>query len=99
MPGKQTYKFLNPVGIIDPVQQYPLSKRLDTIEGKNIFFSIGAGGEQDIIIPLRKKLVEKYPKTNWHFYMAAAHATVAGSSALSEEDMKIADGLIRGVVW
>ena len=69
--ANKTYKCLNPVGLIDPVQQFPLSRRLGTIEGKNIFFSIGAGGEQDIIIPLRKKLVEKYPETNWHFYMAA----------------------------
>jgi hypothetical protein len=98
MPEK-TYKCLNPVGIQDPVKLYPLAKRLDSLKGKNIFFSVGAGGEQDVIIPLRKRLAEKYPEINWHFYMAAAHSTVEGSSALSEDYMKIADGLIRGVVW
>ncbi len=33
----QKYKCLNPVGIHDPVEMYPLSKRLDTLKGKNIF--------------------------------------------------------------
>ena len=93
------YKFLNPVGIQDPVEQYPLSPRLDSIDGKEIYFSIGAGGEQDIIIPLTKRLPIDYPQVNWKFTYAAEHRTVAGSSALSEEEMKTADALIRGVVW
>ena len=52
----RVYKCLNPVGIQDPVEQYPLSPRLDSLDGKTIYFSIGAGGEQDIIIPLTKRL-------------------------------------------
>jgi hypothetical protein len=95
----KVYKCLNPVGIQDPVELFPISKRLDTIDGKNIFFSIGAGGEQDILIPLTKRLKSDYPQVNWHMQMSAAHATTAGSSALSEEEMKIADAVIRGVVW
>lgn len=97
--AEKIYKCLNPVGIQDPVKQYPLAPRLDKIDGKTIFFSIGAGGEQDVIIPLTKALPERYPKVNWKITMAAEHRTIAGSSALSEEDMKIADALIRGVVW
>jgi hypothetical protein len=93
------YKFLNPVGIQEEVDQYPLSPRLDTIDGKTIYFSIGAGGEQDIIIPLTKALPERYPQVNWKITTAAEHKTMAGSSALSEEEMKTADALIRGVVW
>lgn len=96
---EKIYKCLNPVGIQDPVEQHPLAPRLDTLEGKTIFFSIGAGGEQDIIIPLTKKLPVAYPQVNWKIKMAAEHRTIAGSSALSEEDMKEADALIRGVVW
>ena len=95
----KVYRCLNPVGIQEPVEQFPISPRVDSLDGKNIFFSIGVGGEQDIIIPLRKRLPEMYPNVHWHFYMAAAHMTKDGSSALAEEDMKIADGLIRGVVW
>ncbi|MFC2039102.1 hypothetical protein ACFLUG_04965 [Chloroflexota bacterium] len=95
----KVYKFHNPVGIQDPVEQYPLAPRLDSIDGKTIYFSIGAGGEQDILIPLVKRLPIDYPQVNWKITTAAEHKTVAGSSALSEEEMKTADALIRGVVW
>jgi hypothetical protein len=95
----KVYKCLNPVGIQDSVELFPISKRLDSLDGKEIFFSIGAGGEQDIILPLTKRLQKDYPNVKWHMQMTAAHATKAGSSALSEEEMKIADAVIRGVVW
>lgn len=95
----KVYQCLNPVGIQDPVELFPISERLNTFAGKNIFFSIGAGGEQDIILPLTRRLQKDYPNVKWHMQMSAAHATKAGSSALSEEEMKIADAVIRGVVW
>jgi hypothetical protein len=95
----KVYKCLNPVGIQDPVDLLPISKRLDKLDGKTIFFSIGAGGEQDIIIPLTKRLQSDYPQVKWQIRTAAAHMTIAGSSALSEEKMKVADAVIRGVVW
>ncbi len=97
--AERIYQFVNPVGIQEPVEQFPLAPRLDTLDGKTIFFSIGAGGEQDIIIPLTKRLQSDYPRVNWQIRTAAAHRTVAGSSALSGEDMKVADACIRGVVW
>ena len=97
--SEKIYKCLNPVGIQDQVKQYPLAPRLDTIDGKTIYFSIGAGGEQDIIIPLTKALPERFPTVNWKITMAAEHRTIDGSSALSEEEMKEADALVRGVVW
>ena len=93
------YKCLNPVGIQEPVKQRPLSPRLDKLDGKNITLSIGAGGEQGILIPLRKKLPVKYPQVNWNISFAAAHATKEGSISLTEEEMKTTDALIRGVVW
>jgi hypothetical protein len=97
--AEKIYKCLNPVGIQDPVKQYPLAPRLDKLDGKTIFFSIGAGGEQDIVIPLTKRLPEAFPQVKWKITMAAEHKTIEGSSALSEADMKEADALIRGVVW
>ena len=95
----QVYKFLNPVGIQDPVEQHPLAPRLDTLEGKNITMSVGAGGEQGILIPLVKMLPERYPQVNWNISYAAAHMTKAGSVALTEEEIKTTDALVRGVVW
>ena len=77
----KVYKYLNPVGIQEPVEQHPLAPRLDRLEGKNITMSVGAGGEQGILIPLVKKLPEKYPQVNWniktqlagHGFTSAAH--------------------------
>jgi hypothetical protein len=93
------YKYLNPVGIQDPVGLHPLAPRLKTLEGARITMSVGAGGEQGILIPLVKMLPERYPQVKWNISYAAAHATKAGSVALTEEEMKTTDALIRGVVW
>jgi hypothetical protein len=95
----KVYKYLNPIGIHDPVEVHPLAPRLDTLEGKNIVMSVGAGGEQGILIPLVKKLPEKFPQVKWTIHYAAAHATKEGSIAITEEQMRTADALIRGVVW
>jgi len=62
---------------------------------------MGAGGEQDILIPLRKRLPEAYPNVNWTIRMAGAHLTKAGSIAMTEEEIrtKAFDAVIRGVIW
>jgi hypothetical protein len=95
----KVYKYLNPVGIQEPVEQHPLAPRLDTLEGKNITLSVGAGGEQGILIPLVKMLPERYPQVNWNISYAAAHMTKEGSVALAEDEWNKTDALIRGVVW
>jgi hypothetical protein len=51
------------------------------------------------MIPLPKRLQMLYPNVNWKVTYAAPHMTIAGSVALTEEEMKTADALIRGVVW
>ncbi len=99
MAAKTIYKCLNPVGIQDPVELFPISPRLDTIDGKNIFFSIGAGGDQDITIALSRALPKRYPNVNWTIKTAPPHRTIEGSRAMSEEEMKTTDAMIRGVLW
>jgi hypothetical protein len=99
--AEKTYKCLNPVGIHTPVDLSPLAPRLDKLDGKTIFVSIGAGGEQDITIPLPKKLQEKYPQVNWMVQGAGPHLTKAGSISLTDEQVESGeiDALIRGVIW
>jgi len=87
----RVYKCLNPVGIQDMVDIHPLAPRLDKIDGKTIYFSLGAGGEQEILIPLRKRLLSDYPNVNWKM--------VTAGRGLSDEELKTADAVIRGVVW
>lgn len=97
--AKDVYKFLNPVGIQEPVEQHGLAPRLKTLDGARITLSVGAGGEQGILIPLAKMLPERYPQVNWNISYAAPVATKAGSLALDEGKWGEADALIRGVVW
>ena len=73
------YRYLNPVGIQDPVELHPLAPRLKTLDGARITMSVGAGGEQGILIPLVKMLPERYPQVKWNISYAAAHTTKAGS--------------------
>lgn len=97
--AEKIYKCLNPVGTHETVDIHPLAPRLDSLEGKTIYLSIGAGGEQGLMIPLPKRLQEAYPRVNWKVTHAPPHMTIAGSMALTDEEMKEADGLLRGVVW
>jgi len=60
----KVYKCLNPVGTQEPVDLYPLAPRLDKLDGKTIYISVGAGGEQGIMIPLPKRLQAEYPNVN-----------------------------------
>ncbi len=93
MPGQdRVYKCLNPVGIADPVEQHALAPRLDKIDGKTICLSMGAGGEQEILIPLRKKLLADYPNVNWKMQPW-------GAAGMTDEELKTVDAVIRGVVW
>jgi hypothetical protein len=93
MPEKK-YKCLNPVGIQDPVKIYPLAPRLDKIDGKTIYVCINAGGDQDITIPLRKRLPADYPNVNWKMKL-----NYGFSAKLTDEEKKDADAIIAGVIW
>ena len=89
----RVYKFLNPVGIELPVKTFPLAPRLDTIDGKEIYFSIT--GEPDITIALEKKLKADYP--NIKLKLKKTYGIIPVE--LSDEEMKTADGLIQAICW
>jgi hypothetical protein len=89
----KTYKCLNPTGIDEAVEQFPLAPRLDTLDGKTIHLSIC--GEADIWVPLEKKLKTDYPNVNWtvkkRFHIVPME--------LTEEERKTTDAVILGVCW
>ena len=89
----RVYKCLNPVGIELPVKTFPLAPRLDTIDGKEIYFSIT--GEPDITIALEKKLREDYPNIKLKIKKTYGITPVE----LTDEEMKTADGLIQAICW
>ena len=97
MPEKgNVYKCLNPVGIQDSVELFPLAQRLDKLDGKKIYFTSRVGSEQDITIPLPKMLQAAYPNVNWHVREFSVRALAGGQP---EEEMKSADAVIRAVLW
>ena len=89
----KVYKCLSPVGAEMPVKTFPLAPRLDTIEGKEIYFSIT--GEPDITIALEKKLKTDYPNVKIKIKKTYGIDPVP----ISEEEMKTADGLIQAICW
>jgi len=90
----EKYKCLNPVGIQTSVDLLPLAPRLDTIDGKTIYVCINAGGDQDITIPLLKRLPVDYPNVNWQIKRKFGF-----SASLTEEEKKTCDAMIAGVIW
>jgi len=92
--AEKKYRCLNPVGIQAPVTLHPLAPRLDKLDGKTIFVCINAGGDQDITIPLLKRLPADYPNVDWRIKRAFGF-----SANLTPEERKEADGLIAGVIW
>ncbi len=89
----EVYKCLNPVGSEVPVDTFPLAPRLDSLEGKTIYFSIC--GEPDITIPLEKRLKSDYPSVNWKTKKTYRTHPIP----LTDEEMKTCDGLIQAVAW
>ncbi|MAE11158.1 MAG: hypothetical protein QGI51_06625 [Dehalococcoidales bacterium] len=93
MAEDRVYKCLNPVGMTNPVDTFPLAPRLNTLDGKEIYISIC--GEPDITIPLEKKLKMDYPNVNWKI----KKTYTTDPLRLSEEEMKTCDALVQGVAW
>ncbi len=91
MAEDKVYKCLNPVGIQNPIETFPLAPRLKSLDGKEIWISIT--GEPDITIALEKKLKMDYPNVNWKQKKTYGIFPVQ----LSDEEMKTADGVIQAM--
>ena len=89
----KTYKCLNPVGNVEPVEMVPLAPRLDGLDGKEIWMSIT--GEPDITIALERRLKMDYPNVNWTVKKRYHIVPLK----LSEEERKTTDAVILGVCW
>ncbi|MBI2851127.1 MAG: hypothetical protein HYX80_08840 [Chloroflexi bacterium] len=89
----KVYKCLNPQGIQETIDLFPLAPRLDTIDGKEIWIS--ECGEPDVNIALEKRLKSDYPDVDWK--VKKTYQTNA--IQLTEEEMKTADAVIQSVAW
>lgn len=89
----KVYKCLNPVGIQEGVDTFPLAPRPDTLDGKTIYIS--TSGEQETMLALQKRLKSDYPNTNWKEKINRGPAP----NQISNEEMKTTDGLIHGICY
>jgi hypothetical protein len=85
------YKCLNPIGIQDPVDLYPLAPRLDRLDGKTIMFNMMVNVEQEFLTPLEKMLRSNYPEVNWIFRESGP--------PIPDEELSNTDALIQGVAF
>ena len=85
------YKCLNPIGIQDPVDLYPLAPRLDRLDGKTIMFNMLVQVESDFLASLRELLRNDYPQVNWIFRESGP--------PISDEELIKTDALIQGVAF
>ena len=84
---------INPTGMAQSIETFPLAPRLDTIDGKNICMSIC--GEPDITIALEKKLKNDYANVNWTIKKTYGLFPIP----LSDEELKTTHAVIQGVLW
>jgi hypothetical protein len=87
----RTYKCLNPIGIQDPVDLYPLAPRLDRFDGKTIMFNMMVNVEQDFLTALEKMLRSDNPEVEWIFRESGP--------PIPDKQFKAADALIQGVAF
>ena len=89
----RVYKCLSPIGIELPVRTYPLAPRLDTIDGKTIFYYESEATNMHMPELLRR-LKQDHPTTTF----IVEHVENFGLRNPTEVHLSV-DGAIRGVSW
>ena len=89
----KVYKCLNPAGIREGVDTFPLAPRLRSLDGKTIYISMS--GEAETLIALQKRLKNEYPNVNWKEKVNRGPAP----NEITDEEMKTTDAMIQGVCY
>jgi hypothetical protein len=90
---EKTYRCLNPKGSFIPVELSPIAPRLDSLDGKRIFFYQSEA--TNFILPtLLARLKADHPTTTFDTTYSAGF----GERTPTEEQLTY-DALIRGVGW
>ena len=89
----RVYKYLNPTGIREGVDTFPLAPRLRSLDGKTIYISMS--GEAETLIALQKRLKNEYPNVNWKEKVNRGPAP----NEITDEEMKTTDAMIQGVCY
>jgi hypothetical protein len=90
----KTYNVLNPVASFQPTMLYPLAPRLDTFDGKTIWF-IQTEADPVILPVLWDRLQKEYPKTTWQRTIS----NVPSPAKMTADQQKTAQAAISGIGW
>jgi hypothetical protein len=90
----KVYKCLNPIGNQKGVDTFALAPRLDSLDGKTIYFNIC--GEGETMTELSEQLMKEYPNVEWKVKKTRSPAQ---AEELSEEEMKTCDAMVDGIAY
>ena len=101
-PGKKAcaekITVLNPLGVPPAVPLKPQARRLDTLEGKTIYFvDDGYLGGDNLLMEFMDAFKAKFPTTNLVFRKKGGRGFAAQDPALWEEMNQKADAMIIGL--
>jgi len=89
---------LNPLGVPPAVPLKPQARRLDTLEGKTIYFvDDGYLGGDNLLMEFMDAFKAKFPTTNLVFRKKGGRGFAAQDPALWEEMNQKADAMIIGL--
>jgi hypothetical protein len=96
-PTEKTYRAVNPLGTMPPVETKALSPRLDKLDGKTIWV-IQAESDPVIMPAIWDRVQKDYPNTTWK--KSATNATsYTAEQKLTAEQLKAANAAICGVAF
>jgi hypothetical protein len=97
-PSTEKITVLNPLGVPPAVQLKPQAQRLDTLEGKTIYFvNDGFLGSDNLLYEFMDAFKAKYPTANLVYRKKAGMGFAAQDPALWEEMHQKADAMIIGL--
>jgi len=92
--AKEVFKVLNPQGVYIPVETKPLAPRLNSLAGKNIWWYQSEANP--VIMPvLLERLKKDYPTTTFRYFETQGW----GTDAVTADELKGIDAVIRGIGW
>jgi hypothetical protein len=90
----KTYKCMNPQGEFIPVELHPLAPRLDSLDGKHIYYYQSEANP--VIMPVLLEWLQRdYPTATWKIFETQGH----GTYILDESELVGVDAVIRGIGW
>jgi hypothetical protein len=95
--SEKTYRALNPLGTMPPVDIKPLAPRLDKLDGKTIWV-IYAESDPVIMPAVWDRVRKEYPNTTW-LLSASSATSYRAEQRLTAEQLKTANAAIMGVAF